>query len=237
MINYATKSHWIISGFSCTDAHSGTYSEGVKEFYWKVVFNLKTPISLGVVVFRADYAVVYVSKIIFRHFHAKIDPVFGWSRLTSGWSSLDLCSFAPNICSMSEEKWQLYYKTVSYMKDFWVRYHHLTLPEMFLLNPVISRKCFVCLSNTSWNDCDANRKEAESSTSMHCFRSSSNISRKESYAKGCTRTCSASCVPTQRLPDVACKVDCCSGDYCANGRMTSTLVMMAFARLLFLFGY
>ena len=130
MINYATKSHWIISGFSCTDAHSGSYSEGVKEFYWKVVFNLKTPISLGVVVFRADYAVVYVSKIIFRHFHAKIDPVFGWSRLMSGWSSLDLCSFAPNICSMREDKWQLYYKTVSYMKDFWVRYHHLTLPEM-----------------------------------------------------------------------------------------------------------
>ena len=69
------------------------------------------------------------------------------------------------------------------MKDFWVRYHHLALPEMFLLNPVISRKCFVCLSNTSWNDCDANRKEAECSTSTHCFRSSSNISRKESYAK------------------------------------------------------
>ena len=188
-------------------------------------------------VFRADYAVVYVSKIIFRYFHAKIDPVFGWSRLMSGWSSLDLCSFAPNICSMREHKWQLYYKTVSYMKDFWVRYHHLTLSEMFLLNPVISRKCFVCLSNTSWNDCDVNRKEAECSTSTHCFRSSSNISRKESYAKGCTRTCSASCVPTQRLPDVACKVDCCSGDYCANGRMISTLVMMAFAGLLFLFGY
>ena len=109
----------------------------------------------------------------------------------------------------------------------------------FLVNSVISRECYQCLSTHSWKDCDDKRYKVRCLTSQQCIKASGHNSVEDAFVKGCAATCSASDIPVCNKRGVKCNVDCCSSDYCngAPGRMVSGLLLMVATGIVYLLGY
>ena len=105
-------------------------------------------------------------------------------------------------------------------------------------------QCFECLSNRSFEDCDARRTNVTCKSSQPCLKAtviSTSGVKLQAYGKGCAPGCSVSDLPFCREPNITCELSCCSSDYC-NGYLpttsapsiSSSVLWSADSRLLFM---
>jgi len=93
--------------------------------------------------------------------------------------------------------------------------------------PTRLSKCYQCLSNVSYEDCDARRIEVSCSPSETCMTLSAIIKNPEKKEEhGFLRGCTSSCLLTQfegcRPSNVTCDLQCCSSDLCNDQKLVVT---------------
>jgi len=105
-------------------------------------------------------------------------------------------------------------------------------------------KCYNCLSFTNWDDCPANKTNAETCDSKEdrCAKAEIDVKKDNTemkmFVRGCATSddCKKDCPPQQGYTITKCDHDCCSEDLCnaAKVPMVSAIVLVACALVAFI---
>ncbi|KXJ26775.1 hypothetical protein AC249_AIPGENE26379 [Exaiptasia diaphana] len=84
-------------------------------------------------------------------------------------------------------------------------------------------QCYHCTSTKSWEDCfKILRNETCARGMERCITSEAKVKvdnrTDTSYMRACAKNCDVESNPICQIPGITCKIECCVGDLCNNGK-------------------